>query len=87
MPSIFPDAYSARMNYIMFFMDSHYNQFECRVSTCPSSVRSTVRHAIQLQLDISANTLKIRAVQSSKCKLSDVLDCTCASKRMMDLEI
>jgi hypothetical protein len=34
------------------------------------TVRSTARHAIHLQFDISANALEIKAVQSQKCIVS-----------------
>jgi hypothetical protein len=34
---------------------------------CSVQVRSTVRHTIQLQFDISANALEIRALQTPKC--------------------
>jgi hypothetical protein len=33
----------------------------------PIPVRSTARHAIHLQFDISSNVIEIRAVQSPKC--------------------
>jgi hypothetical protein len=39
-------------------------------------VRSTARHAIHLQLDISSNALEIRAVQSLKCIVCCTVDCT-----------
>jgi hypothetical protein len=32
-------------------------------------VRSTARHTIRLQFDISANGFEIRAIQSPKCKV------------------
>jgi hypothetical protein len=43
-------------------------------------VRSTARHAITLQLDISANALEIRVVQSPKCIVWCVVDCTSFAK-------
>jgi hypothetical protein len=39
-------------------------------------VRSTARHAIHLQFDISANALKIKAVHSLKCIVWRAVDCT-----------
>jgi hypothetical protein len=39
-------------------------------------VRSTARHAIHLQFDISANSLEIRAVQIIKCLVWLAVDCT-----------
>jgi hypothetical protein len=41
-----------------------------------TNVRSTARHAIHLQFDISTNTLVIRAVQSPKCIVRCAADCT-----------
>jgi hypothetical protein len=39
-------------------------------------VRSTARHALHLQFDISANALDIRVVQSPKCIVWCAVDCT-----------
>jgi hypothetical protein len=41
-----------------------------------SAVRSTVRHAIHMHFDISANALEIRVVQSPKCVDRRAVDCT-----------
>jgi hypothetical protein len=41
-----------------------------------SVVRSTARHAIHLQIDISTKALEIRSVQGLKCIVWCVVDCT-----------
>jgi hypothetical protein len=41
-----------------------------------NKVRSTAHSAIYLQLDIIANALEIRAVQSPKCIVWCAVDCT-----------
>jgi hypothetical protein len=39
-------------------------------------VRSIARHDMHLQFDISANAFEIRAIQSPKCVVCCVVDCT-----------
>jgi hypothetical protein len=47
--------------------------FYLSVNILRTYVRLTARHAIHLQFDISANAIKVRAVQSPKCSLISIL--------------
>jgi hypothetical protein len=42
-------------------------------------IRSKARHAMHFQLDVSANALEIKAVQSLKCIIWCAVDCTSCS--------